>query len=68
MLENPRDVGEVCPGATAQDGTREATDECDENLDPVGEGQGRNESQPYPYSLRSLPGRHNYGSGKTTNE
>ena len=68
MWENPRELGEVCPGAIAQEGTREAIHSCDENVDSVGEGQGINESQPSPYSLRPLPGRHNYGSGMTTNK
>ena len=69
ILENPRDLGEVSPGATAQEGTQETADNRDGNVDPLeGEGQGLNESQPYPYSLRPLPGRPNYGSGKTTNK
>ena len=68
-LENPRDVGEVYPGATAQGGIREATDDDDENVDSVGkEGKGTNQGQPYTCSLRPLPGRRNYGSGKTSNK
>ena len=69
ISENPRELGEVSPRAIAQGGTRETIDGCDENVDSVeGEGQGINESQPYPYSLRPLLGRHNYGSGMTTNK
>ena len=35
ILENPRDLGEVCPGATAQEGTQETTDNHEGNVDPV---------------------------------
>jgi hypothetical protein len=69
MLENPQDLGEVCPGATALDRTREATDDGNENVDPVGEEeQDTNQRQRYPYSLRPLPGRCNYESEKTNNK
>jgi len=68
MLENPQDLEEVCPTAVDLEGTRGNADNQDENVNPVEEGQGISESQPYPYSLRPLPGRHNYDSGKVTNK
>ena len=53
------------PSTSEQD----VTDRPDEHTDPVGEeGSRTDQGQPYPYFLRPLPGRRNYGSTDDTNE
>ena len=53
------------PSTSEQD----VTDRPDERTDAVGEeGSRTDQGQPYPYFLRPLPGRRNYGSTDDTNE
>jgi len=53
------------PSTSEQD----VTDRPDEHTNSVGEeGSRSDQGQPYPYFLRPLPGRRNYGSTDNTNE
>jgi len=43
------------------------TTDTSQTQEPM-EGQNNNQDQPYPYSLRPLPGRWNYNSADSAND
>jgi len=61
--------GQVEAIDTPSTSEQDVTDRPDEQTDSVGEeGSRTDQGQPYPYFLRALPGRRNYGSTDDTNE